>query len=369
MLRVAQVIDTLRTGGAERLIVTFTEGIQDRDDIRTTVIMLKDHQTQFRTEIEALGIEVIAFPGKSLVDRNRFKKLRQYIEEQKFDVIHTHLSYANILGPMIGRSLDIPVVTTLHNTKIGSEHLIPVRQIIEVLALRYGGRHYIAVGQAVKDNLKRFLPANRITVIPNAVATPPAISKEEITQIRKTFSEDEQTPLVLAVGRLSAQKGFTDLIEAFSMVHETHPTAQLLIAGTGGLESEIVAKINEVDGNSYVKLLGNRDDVQALMAATDLFVNSSHWEGLPVTLLEAMAARAAIIATTVGEIPKVLIDGTGILIPPKKPQVIAENIQQLLDDPEKRLKLGENAYTHVIANFGAQKWIDDILKVYTQTMS
>jgi glycosyltransferase involved in cell wall biosynthesis len=173
---------------------------------------------------------------------------------------------------------------------------------------------------------------------------------------------------LLSVGRLEPQKGCFDLIESFALVHQKHPDARLVIAGSGSLESQVNSRINTLSLAQSVHMLGLRQDIPDLLAASDIFVSAAHWEGLPVASLEAMAAGLPLVVTSVGDLPRVVAPGTGLLVPPKDPVTLAASIVRLLEQPELRVELGAAARNHIERHYCANAWADRLLEVYAQTV-
>lgn len=366
MIRVAQMIDSLYVGGAEKLQVTFAEAVQGRD-VELTVISLKDSKTVIRDELEALGVSLFVFPAQKLLQMNRIRHLYRFLARERFDVLHTHLGYANVLGSILGRFAGIPVVASLHNTKIREDSDHPLLAALETVGLRYGATRIVAVGHAVAQAQKGRFKGKVVEVIPNAVPVVGALSAGERRDVRTEIAGGADCHVLISVGRLEPQKGFGDLLTAFVEVHRTHPAARLAIAGIGSLRDELDAQIEALNLQDSVKMLGMRHDVPRLLAASDLFVSSSHWEGLPVSVLEAMSAGLPIVATNVGDIPQVIQDGhSGLIVSPEEPEELAQAICTLLDDPERRDAYGAAAQTHIHQTYGPAAWVDRLLALYEE---
>ena len=367
MLKVAQLINALRRiGGAERLQLIFAEAVVHHD-VDLTVITLSENDAVIKDQIELAGSRVETFPGRKLVNPVRFWKLLRFVREEKFDVIHTHLTMSNIIGTLLGRFSGIPVVTSLHNTKMASQKH-PIHGPLETWLLRRSAQRIIAVGWGTAAAHQARLEDKPIAVIPNAVAAVPKLCFSERSKLRIELVGNSDYKLLINVGRLTEQKGFHDLLEAFAIVNQSFPNTRLLIVGAGDLKTELEDKILELKLANTVKMLGLRDDVHRLLAASDLYVSSSHWEGLPVSILEAMSAALPIVATSVGDVPRVVVDGAGILVPPKKPTEIAAAIQSYLGDPTRMRNSGEAALAHVNKTFNSDSWAKKILDVYTSIL-
>ena len=359
---IAQMIDGLRFGGAEQLILTFARALQRRN-VKLTVITLKRDEPQMQHELQAIGVRVKPFHSRKLVDPVRFWKLWQFMRRERFDVIHTHLTMSNILGATVGRLSGIPVVTSLHNTRTRSQsHMYHGR--LEEWLLKYSVQRVVAVGWSVAEVYQERLSPKPIVVIPNAVPSPPVLSNESREDLRSSLSIGPENTLLIAVGRLEAQKAFDDLLIAFAELQETQPQTRLIIAGQGPDQTVLGDQIQELDLTGEAQLLGLRDDVPALLAASDIFVSSSHWEGLPLATLEALMAGLPVVVTAVGDVPRVVTDESGILVPPGQPKQLAAALRRVVVDDELRRSLGQSAQRTANESFEVEAWVDKILALY-----
>ena len=190
-MRVVQMVDSLGLGGAQKLLVTFAEAAQEID---LTIINLKNqnNNASFDKDLEGFGANVVRIPSNQLADIGRIRKLTKFLKEGQFDVIHTHLTYAHILGALAGRFTNIPVVSTLHNIQHNKE--VSSLQKIEQFALKMGVDRIIAVGQMVADANKERFPSKPLDVIPNAVTLISSISPEEKEAARTEMVGDPTRP-------------------------------------------------------------------------------------------------------------------------------------------------------------------------------
>ena len=358
----AYMINALRVGGAEKLVVNFAQALQKRED-RLTVITLRENQPGVKAEAEAYGARVVEFSDRKVLSLQRLWQVYRYLKAENFDVLHTHLSMANIVGGMSGRLASIPVFTTLHNTTMTTENH-PVYRPLETFLLRYAAAQVIAVGWETAEAHQARMGEKEIIVIPNAVPPNPGLTPPERKALRAELSGDPKRPLLIAVSRLEPQKGLHDLLEAFSILTSEHPEARLVIAGTGSLENELRSRLDGLNLSGKARLLGSRSDVPQLLAAADLYISASHWEGLPVAVLEAMAAGLPVAATAVGDIPRVVVEGTGLLVPPHNPARLAEVAAQILANPARASAYGEAARAHIETNYGMEAWAIRLLKLY-----
>ena len=364
MLHVAQVIDTCKVGGAQSLLITFAETVPAGAVTLTVITLNPVPDTPVAARLATAGVRVQAVPGRGLLDLRRFWRLVHALRSGSYTLVHTHLTYANILGVAAARLARLPVAGTLHNVQ--PSHQAAPQRVMEGLALRHGADALLAVGAQVADAYRQRWPDLDIHVLANAIALPEPLPQTERGALRRQLVGDSVAPLLVAVGRLTAQKGYPDMLAAFARVLKTHPDASLLIAGTGEEKEGLAGQIAALNLEERVHLLGLRDDVPALLGAADLFVSASHWEGMPVALLEAMGAGLPVVATAVGDVPAVVTADSGLLVPPQQPAALADAINTLLQDPARRRRMGVAAREHVAHQYSARAWTRQLLDVYRQ---
>ncbi|MGD2049244.1 MAG: glycosyltransferase, partial [Chloroflexota bacterium] len=362
MLNVVHIIDSINVGGAQRLLFTLAQATRGMPLAMRVVSLRHDTDSPIPDQLASLGVEVVYFPAKRMLSPNRLRRLGGWLRHERPNLVHTHLTYANIVGTMAAKAMGIPVVSTLHNIRPRKQGRVALA--LEARVLQWGAQQIIAVGQAVADAYRQRLAGCFIAIIPNAVAIHRPLELAEIESLRLEVSGSADRPLLVAVGRLTPQKGFEDLLDAFALVCRDYPEAYLVIAGSGELMPELVNQIQALNLERNTRLLGQWQDVEKLLAAADLYVSSSRWEGLSVATLEAMAAGVAVVATAVGETPEILTGEMGILVPPNDPENLAEALANLLADPNKRRDLGSKARQHVIAHYEASAWAERILALY-----
>jgi len=148
------------------------------------------------------------------------------------------------------------------------------------------------------------------------------------------------------------------------VLRRTYPAVALIIAGEGRLESEVQQQIGSMGLTDHVFLLGRRDDVPDLLAASDVYVSASLWEGLSVATLEAMAAGLPVVATQVGEVPRMVVAGAGTMVAPQDPEALAQALASFLESPAKRQLVGATAKAHVARYYDANTWVQQLLALY-----
>jgi glycosyltransferase involved in cell wall biosynthesis len=294
--------------------------------------------------------------------------LTAFLQNGSFDIAHSHLLHANVLGISASRIAGIPVVGTLHNVHITRRSYHTLRYGLETLLLRHVAAGVMAVGGQTADAHRQRLGSQAIYVIPVAVEVPQPLSFAEREALRVELAGDSAHPLLVSVGRLTEQKGYADLLAAFAQVHRRHPTAKLVIVGEGRLSAKLSQQIKDLRLENHARLLGPRSDVQRLLGACDVFVSSSLWEGLPSALLEAMVAGLPVVATTVGDIPKVVTPEYGLLVPPSQQDALAEKLASLLDQPQRMQAMGQAARQYASKAHGLENWTVQFRKMYEEVL-
>jgi len=365
-MKILQIIDTLNWGGAQKLLLTFIENAPDNE---ITVLSFRDnnHSRSIKTLFQNEGINVEILYASKLYNISRINKIIKLLKKNQFDVIHTHLNYANILGGVCGYLTNTPVVSTLHNSRYDPQKTSKPAILLETLVLKYLTKQIIAVGSVVEHAHHNRINNKTIHIIPNAVNEIISISNEEKLDIKNNLFGPGDFFVIIAVGRLSPQKAYLDLFSAVELVSSKHSNIRLLIVGEGDERSKLEVRIRELSLDNNVKLLGERDDVNRLLQISDIFINSSHWEGLPVSILEAMSAGLPIIATRVGDIPSVIDGDSGMLVEPN-PIQLQEALFTYLSDLELMATHGQNAKKKFLDQYNANSWVKKIIAIYQKAI-
>lgn len=373
MTHILHLIDLLQVGGAQKMISSFAcEAISQ--GIEVSVVSLMDVSGKIPAEeLKAMGVSVTAFPARHLVDLRRIIDLVKFMRSRPFDLVQTHLTYGNILGGLAGRLAGLPVVATLHSA--GNDQnpsdvnsFTSSRSRAETFTLRHFAAKVMAVGQSVAQAQQARLGEKPIVTIANAVPRPPLISKEERQELRRGILVDEKQKLLISVGRFAVVKELPDLVAAFQKVKDLHPDTKLVIIGDGTERALVEKRIVELNLSRDVILTGRQSNVSDWLQTSDLYVSASSLEGMPISILEAMAVGLPVVATEVGDIPQVVLPGMGFLVPPHHPDRLAEAICTLLDQPDLRQAMGKAAFAHVALKYNVSNWFIQIMTLYAQVL-
>jgi len=373
MTHILHVVDLLDVGGAQKLINYFAhEAIQRGIDV--SVACLDEISGKIPAEeLTAMGVPVTAFPARRLADPKRIAALVRYVRSQHFDLVHTHLSYGNILGGLAARLAGLPVVATLHlagndETPLKADSFSTPRGWAETIALKIFAARVMAVGESVARAHRPRLGNKPIDVIVNAVPQPEPISTGERQARRLQILGRQNQTLLISVSRFAVVKELPDLIVAFQKVHDLYPDTKLVLIGDGSERSRLETLIQNLNLNQDVILPGRRNDVFDWLQASDLYVSASSLEGLPLSILEAMAIGLPIVSTNVGEVPRLVLPETGILVPVHRTDLLVEAICKLLEQPGQRQAMGKAARAHITQNYNITSWFNRIIALYGEVL-
>lgn len=358
--RVLVLIKGLGIGGAEKLI---SEGAQywDRSRFDYRVAYVLPWKNQLVGEIQALGIPVDCIGGSSGNAAIAALQLKRVIRDASVDLIHAHLPMTGLLA----RSTNVPVVYTEHN--LADSYRQPTKSLNRFTYKRNSA--VIAVSDAVADSLKSFKAPN-LRVIPNGVSV--AADSEAVSAVRKELGVGSADPLVVHVGNIRPHKGHDNLIAMAGKLRASLPSVTVVSIGAekfpGGLE-DVRRKAAESGVDDLLRFLGRRSDALAFTAAADVFVNPSDVEGLPVSILEALALGIPVVATNVGGVGTVVRhEETGILVPPRDPSALAAGVERLITQREQAQRLAAQGKHLVEREFGLEKMVRSVERVYGQVL-
>jgi glycosyltransferase involved in cell wall biosynthesis len=367
-VRLLQLIDQLGDAGAENLLYTFAAGV-DRSWFDLHVCALRPwSQPKIAPAIRALGFPVLELNQHHAYDLPVLLTLVNYIRRHPIDIIQTHLLASDVKGRMAGFLTRRPVVSTIHNARVDLDREPRHQQWMERWSARLWCRRLIIVSALLRDETAEWfgVPRSRVIAIPNGIDTDrfrPAPGFDPGAVKQALLGGDY--PMVTNVARLMPQKAQHVLVEAAALLAAGHPEARFALVGDGPLRDEIVQLAAARGVSDRLVLTGIRTDIPQILAASDVFVLSSQWEGMPLSLLEAMAAGAPAVATNVGGVGQVLQDGvTGLLVPPGDPPALAAAIAACLDAPEQARQRAAAAQATIVQTYGMRAMIRKWEAVY-----
>ncbi|HPP11786.1 MAG TPA: glycosyltransferase family 4 protein [bacterium] len=347
-------------GGAEKMFLLLGKGIQEKG-YRVKFFLIRG-EGPFSEALHQAGLETMIVNLKRCP--GDFWRLVRAISREKPDILHTVIFWGNIFGRLSGRLSRVPVVISSQRSTDPWRRWyhwwldkVTVRWCQAIISNCYAGQKIL-----VK---KQVAPEEKIEVIPNGV---------EIRQVRPWPEEalglQAGELAVVTVGNLRPAKGQTDLLLAASEVFKKKERVKFFIVGEGPLRQELETRVRELKIDSRVKLLGFQKDPLGIVAACDIFVLPSLWEGCPVSLLEAMSLGKPCVATRVGDVPAIIRHGVnGLLVRPGNCAELAQALLTLLEDEAYRRRLGNKAFQTVAERYSLEKMVEAYLSFYHQCLS
>jgi len=290
-------------------------------------------------------------------------KLWELLRREKFDTIETFTHDSNMLALPLAWMAGIPVRIATHHGIV--DGITPWREKIHAWMINHNiAQCIVAVSAMTRQKLlEEGIQAGRIVVIKNGI-TPVQIEGVNSAEARKEAGVGADDPFLLAVGRLVYSKAHEILITAMPAVLKKFPNAKVGICGEGDLRPKLEAQIQSLGLSDSVKLLGQMDHVEKLLASADVFVMPSLWEGLPIALLEAMSAGLPVIATKVEGVEEVITEGEhGLFVPVENTTALTEAILKLLAEPQLRRKMGAASKAKVLAFYTADQMCEQYLEL------
>ena len=366
--RLMQITHDLAIGGLQQVVVTLCRFI-NKEKFDVSVLCLRELGS-YANEVENMGIKVILLPQpKKGTDYFSFLKIAKILKKEKIDIIHTHNTQPFVEGTL--GSLLAPKVKTIVHTDHARVFPDKRRYMFAEWIMSYFAWRIVGVSDHTSRNLTRYekISPRKIITIPNGIDGSKFNTKidkgRKINELGLTNSHP-----ILGLGvRLAEQKGITYLLKAMPKVIEQFPNIALVIAGEGPLEFNLKKEANILGIKRNVHFIGPRLDMPELLKLFDLYVLPSLWEGMPMVLLEAMAANCPIISTNVGGIASVIKhEKNGLLVKPKNTNEISNKIIMMLSNTDISKSYAKEARQDFMSRFTAMKMTAQYENLYLKRL-
>jgi glycosyltransferase involved in cell wall biosynthesis len=366
MIHVLLMIDDATMGGGQQHLLSLATHLDRR---RFKVSVACEEKGYLVDELKRQGITVYPLSMTNQVNLSALRACLNLVRAIRPDVVHTHGGTAGFVGRL--SALFARTKTVIHT---------------------YHGLHYLHEEQTIRKRLYRWvdwllmfctdwlicvahkdyelgMQAGIVSPL-KSVVIPNGIDVQKYSVAIGDQNNARRKKNVGTIGRLHLQKGHRYFLDAAVRVIDQVPDVLFQIVGEGELREPLERQAQSLGIDRYVEFLGNRLDIPELLANMDVFVLPSLWEGLPLVLLEAMAARKPIVSTDVDGVNEVIVHAQdGLLVPPKNPAVLADAIVTLLVDQQRAKTLALNAYKKVVSEFDAGKMIAKIENLYETTLA
>ena len=365
-IKVLHLVNGHRMLGAERVAAEIVRAI-DKQSIGSSIGLVNGGvslQREFQDHIGDAGdVHILAGTNALQTARAVARHCRRY----HFDIIHSH-GYKSDFLSLFSRLMQqqIQLVATNHNY-ITDTFRGRLYRRLDLRILRCFDRVVAVSGNVREDMIAGGFPEDRIQIVENGIDTDFCTDEQTIAQVRAEVGAGEKSILLGIVASLTPGKGHADLLDAVRSLACRFPEIRLLIIGDGPLKPTLAHICAESGISRHVAFLGHRSDVRRILPALDIFILPSYKEGLPMSILEAMAAGAAVIATTVGAVPSVISNNqTGLLFLPGEIRQMEKKIRLLIKNSRLRRRIADAAKIFVKTHYGASKMASAYAKVYRE---
>ena len=353
--------------GAERIILSLARGL-NKNKFRIVIVALTDsNKNEIPLIREAkkynLLTEVIELKGRFNI--KSIFALRQIIKRYNIDILNSQEYKSDIIAFLATRFMKIKIISTIHGwTQAGAK--VRFYELLDLIIIRFFHK-IIAVSNSVKDELlHKKIPIEKIITIYNGIDYSDFKKTTDTSNLKKFLRINDKTRIIGTIGRLSSEKGHKYFIQAAQEVLKYFPDAIFLIMGEGYLRKSLESYIKKLDLDKNVKLLDYRKDIREILSLLEIYVSSSLRESFGLALCEAMASNKAVVATSVGVAPEIIINNeTGILVQPKDAQALAGGIIKLLENESLRTKISKSAGTLIRSRFSLDNMIQKYENVYS----
>jgi glycosyltransferase involved in cell wall biosynthesis len=371
-MRALHLISSGGVYGAENMMLSLCTGLRRQGCDTVVGVFLNSHRPNIDTTNRAkrLGLECTTFSCNGRLDLSTVRAIRSYIVKNGIDLIHTHGYKADIYGYAAIRGKSIASVATCHSwlDRVKQPPLsLRLYGVLDKAALRRFGMVAV-VSDPLADLLARIgIDKSNIRSIPNG------IDVEMFAKAQPTFGDEIGKGRKIAIGmvsRLAPGKGADVLLRAARMLLKKYPDVMFAFIGDGPERERLMQLAQELKIETSCVFAGQRQDMPEVYASLDVVVLPSFSEGMPMAILEAMAAGRAVVASSVGAIPAVVqADRTGLLVEPGNVTGLYEAIKKLLDAPELRRNFGEAGRALINGNYSSLTMVQSYLRVYQEALS
>lgn len=359
--------DSAGFGGAEQVLLTLWEGLDRR---RWRPLLIHHPEPGVEPLLQAarrLEVDLWAVPRlpEGRLGAQRVLPFAQALRRRRPALFHANLAWqlAGKFGMAAAALAGLPVLATEH---LFVETPTPAATVLQHRMLAAGVRRYLPVSHALSRRLQRALglPARKLQVIHNGIPVE-RFQAPPRPGLRQQLGLEAGRPVILTPARLDAQKGLSYLVPAAAQV----PEALFLLAGEGPERAALTAQVQAAGLAERVRLLGRRADLADWLAACDIVVLPSLYEGFPLVVLEALAAGKPVVATDIEGTREAVSDGrTGVLVPPADPEALARAVRRLLADPAWAGQLAAAGRAEVQTCFSAAAMVAAVTQVYTEIL-
>jgi len=357
-MKVMQIIPNFDLAGAETMCENLIYELSKRG-VSVIAVSMYSYETSITKRLEKAGVDIRYLGKKKGLDLRVFWRFLVLFLKEKPDVVHTHL-YACKTAMLMAILARVKIrVHTVHNIAERESNYLSRR--INKILFKWFDVVPVALSEEVQKTvaIEYKIKAGNIPVIYNGI---------NLDKCRKKQSYSSKSKFkVLHIGRFSEQKNHKMIIEAFYCFLKIYPNAELHLIGDGETKVIIEKYVEDHSISDHVKLLGKHGNVYPFLSDADVFILPSKYEGMPMTLIEAMGTGLPIIATAVGGVPDMLTNGKDALLIDVSKEQFIRALKRLAEDEKLRQSLGEEAWI-TAHKFSASCMAEKYLKIYRRNI-
>lgn len=359
-LKVLHLLVNLEMGGAERLLVDALP-LLSRDKYRVEVLGLGSDGI-VGAMLRSKGIPASALGG-SKTDPKFIFKLINYLTKNKPHILHTHLFIPGVVGRVVGTAVGVKLIISHEHFQKGEIH--PLRIVVEKNTWRLADAVVFVSHKLETERVANLPRSLKKFVIYNGI-NPAEIIRGERNNARHILGGKNTDVIIGWVGRINEhEKNLTLMLKAIKKIYSAQENIRVVLIGDGKDSNKLKTTTKEWGLSGVVQWLGARSDVRSLYSGMDVFVLPSRFEGMPLVLLEAMSAGLPVVASRVGGISEIVVDGeTGFLVEWDDDKTLAERISLLAGNAKLRKQMGEKGKELFERQFRIERFVEKIDELY-----
>jgi glycosyltransferase involved in cell wall biosynthesis len=369
MLKILQIYYEPISSGQSTHVLSLTESLVRRGH-QVSVILPERLQQNF-DNFSYVGATVIPLQiNKILWKPEAIIEFLRLIHQENYQIVHVHSQEAGLVARPLARiSGAKSIVYTPQTINIRRTRWNKVYSFIERILAMITDK-VISVNEVDRLRLIHWdIPSRKVISIPNGIDLHPYIEQPDLSVLRKILKIETQGPVVMQIGRLSPQKNPIAFLEGANLILRDIPNATFVMVGQGPLKEVLEKRINALELDGRIHIIDHQPNAYQLPAAADVVTLTSLWEGTPYSLLEAMAWSKPVAATNVNGCSEVVLDGkTGFLSPPGDFKLWANNVSQLLGDPDCAKDMGKLGRRHLEELYTLQKMVTKVEELYYELL-
>ncbi len=368
-IKVAHVTLTMKPGGIENFVVSFARSLRNTN-FKFTMVCL-DGGGDLLDDIHSSGFRSFVLNRRPGLDWRLVISLVRIFSREKFDIVHTHNEAAHFYAGLAARLSRVPCLITTEHSRHYIDDAHMRRRLQKFLMSRITDRWVTVSEELARVSVERDgLALKKLSVIPNGIDVErfmkPDSADDKLYALRREIGVPEKAKIVIMVARLHPLKNHEMLIQAMAEIKDQNDNVHVILAGDGEMRDQLVRLTQSLGLGSIVHFLGYKQDVRTHLWLSDVFVLCSKTEGMPLSLLEAMAARVPLIITRTANKAELITDGVNGKVAESDVKALASALSDALRDPDKSRKMSENGFEFVREHFSLETMMNRYQGLYKE---